>query len=147
MTYGELKEEIRDLGFEEDSTMEEYSSIVRNACNRAIQFIFDDMVMQLKAYYKQELSTEDNEWKPVRPTRFTVNSPDSEEVGLPDNLLVLVPLLAAYNVFLDDDTTKCAYYWNEYDEFRTRILQTCMANVKAQITGGISWVDTNGWCI
>ena len=45
MTYGECKDKIRDLGFEENSTMAEYSSIVRNAVHRAVQFIYDDVVI------------------------------------------------------------------------------------------------------
>lgn len=41
MTYAELKAEIRDLGFEEDSTLQEaeYQKIISNACNRAIDEI------------------------------------------------------------------------------------------------------------
>lgn len=39
MTFGELKNQIRDLGFEEDATMDETRELVINACNRAIDLI------------------------------------------------------------------------------------------------------------
>lgn len=38
-TWGDLKNDIRVLGFEEDTTMTEYADIVISACNRAIQLI------------------------------------------------------------------------------------------------------------
>lgn len=39
MNFGELKKEVRDLGFEEDPTLEEYKSIIINATNRALRMI------------------------------------------------------------------------------------------------------------
>lgn len=39
MNWGELKKEIRDLGFEEDSAIEEYKDIVISAANRALHMI------------------------------------------------------------------------------------------------------------
>lgn len=62
MTWGEIKKQIRDLGFEDDSAMEEYASIVRNATNHAIHVINTTVVMPLKAYFKAELSTDEEEW-------------------------------------------------------------------------------------
>ena len=49
MNYGELKENIRDLGFEDDAQMEEYESIVINAINRSISFISLN-IAPIKAY-------------------------------------------------------------------------------------------------
>ena len=39
MNYGELKQNIRDLAFEEDEQMEEYETIVVNAINRSLSTI------------------------------------------------------------------------------------------------------------
>ena len=54
MTYGEVKEKIRDYGFEEDSTMQEYQTIVKNAVNAAQQLLYDDVVLSLKDYYRRK---------------------------------------------------------------------------------------------
>ena len=139
MTYGEAKEIIRDYGFEDNSAMSEYQTIIKNSLNTAIQNIYDDMVIQLKGYYKKTLSTEEKEWKPVRPELINDLTEDNFVIELPDNLLVLVPLLAAHFVWLDDDIQKCINYYNDYEDMRQKILNSCFSDVKATITGGIGW--------
>ena len=91
MTYGEAKEIIRDYGFEDNSAMSEYQTIIKNSLNTAIQNIYDDMVIQLKGYYKKTLSTDEKEWEPVRPELINDLTEDDFVIELPDNLLVLVP--------------------------------------------------------
>jgi hypothetical protein len=139
MTYGECKEKIRDLGFEDDTTMGEYMSIVSNAVHRAMQFIFDDIVIKLKSYYKRELSTEEIEWTPVRPQKITIDTEEDEKLELPDNVIELVPLLASHYVWLDDDQVKAALYWNSFDSMKQEVLTACKGDVKAVIYGGMRW--------
>ena len=139
MTYGELKEEIRDLGFEDTSSMTEYSTVVKNAANRSIQYIYSDLVLQLKGYFKQTLSTAEEEWEPLRPLPITDLTTDDFVIDLPEPLLVLVPLLAGHFVWLDDDVQKSVMYWNDYEEMKNGILAACFADRKATITGGIGW--------
>ena len=139
MTYGEAKEIIRDYGFEDNSAMTEYKTNVKNALNTAIQNIYDDMVIQLKGYYKKTLSTEEVPWEPVRPEYIMESTPDDSVIELPDNLLVLVPLLAAHFVWLDDDIQKSINYYNDYEDMRQKILNSCLGDTRATITGGIGW--------
>ena len=139
MTYGEAKEIIRDYGFEDNSAMSEYQTIIKNSLNTAIQNIYDDMVIQLKGYYKKTLSTDEKEWEPVRPGLINDLTEDDFVIELPDNLLVLVPLLAAHFVWLDDDIQKSINYYNDYEDMRQKILNSCFSDVKATITGGIGW--------
>jgi hypothetical protein len=139
MTYGEAKEIIRDYGFEGDSIYSEYQTVIKNALNTAIQNIYDDMVIQLKGYYKKTLSTEEEEWAPVRPEIITDNTDDDFVIALPDNLLVLVPLLAGHFVWFDDDTQKAVNYYNDYEDFRQKILIACTADVRGTIEGGLRW--------
>jgi hypothetical protein len=139
MTYGEFKQEIRDLGFEDDSSMEEYSTIVRNAANRSIQYIYSDIVIRFKTYFKQLLSTEDREWEALRPLPITVLTTDDFVIDLPEPLLVLVPLLAGHFVWLDDDVQKSVMYWNDYDEMKNGIVAGFLSDMKATIKGGIGW--------
>lgn len=140
MTYGECKEKIRDLGFEDNSTMEEYSTIVKNAIQRAVQFLYDDIVNGvLKGYYVKELSTDEEMWSPARPQPFTDDTEDDRVIELPDNIIELVPLLASYYAWLDDDQVKAVLYWNSYDFMRTEILNGSLSNKRATITGGVRW--------
>ena len=139
MTYGEAKEIIRDYGFEDNSAMTEYNTNVKNALNAAIQNIYDDMVIQLKGYYKKTLSTDEVPWQPIRPEYITDSTPDDFVIELPDNLLVLVPLLAAHFVWLDDDIQKAINYYNDYEDMRQKILNSCLGDTRATITGGIGW--------
>lgn len=139
MTYGEAKEIIRDYGFEDNSAMSEYQTIIKNSLNTAIQNIYDDMVILLKGYYKKTLSTDEKEWEPVRPELINDLTEDDFVIELPDNLLVLVPLLAAHFVWLDDDIQKSINYYNDYEDMRQKILNSCFSDVKATITGGIGW--------
>ena len=139
MTYGEAKEIIRDYGFEDNSAMTEYKTNVKNALNAAMQNIYDDMVIQLKGYYKKTLSTDEVPWQPIRPEYITDSTPDDFVIELPDNLLVLVPLLAAHFVWLDDDIQKAINYYNDYEDMRQKILNSCLGDTRATITGGIGW--------
>lgn len=139
MTYGEVKEKIRDYGFEDNSTMDEYSTIVKNAVNTAQMFLYDDIVVYLKGYYKHALSTPDKAWEPVRPEYITDETQDDWVFNLPDNIIELLPLLASYFVWLDDDNVKATLYWNVFDEKRQRVLSSCLKDVKGTITGGVGW--------
>lgn len=50
----------------------------------------------------------------------------------------LVHLLTAYYVWLDDDVTKSAMYYNQYDQLKKEILNE-QARPKARIVGGFKW--------
>lgn len=139
MTYGDIKEKIRDLGFEEDSTMQEYSSIVKNAVQRALQFLYDDIVVRYKSYYEVVLSTEEKMWVPVRPAQITADTLNDRVLELPDNIIELAPLLASYFVWLDDDEVKAALYWNAYDAMKQEIISSMSRDVRGTIYGGLGW--------
>lgn len=148
MTYSELKRRIKSLGFEEDSTMEEYNEIVVDSINWAMQTIYDDLVYGLlKGYYTRELSTPETPWIPVRPAIITEDTDDDHIIDLPDNLVELIAPLAAYRVWLDDDQTKAIIYWNEFDQKRERIMTACLSTVKGTIQptiNGVKWFGV-GW--
>lgn len=153
MNWGELKQQIRDLGFEEDSTMDEYRTIVINACNRAIQMIFQELVLGYKEYFgglyatkktvKDELTGETKtkiiKWTP--PTELdpiTEQTTDDTEIDLPDRVVYILPVLASYYVWLDDDQVKAVMYWNQYDEFRTRLIDEARSrNYNCEFYGGL----------
>lgn len=132
MTWGELKKAIRDLGFEDDLAMQEYSDIVLNSVNRAINIVNNTVVLNLLSYLKGQ----DPEYERAIPQAINENTDDSHKIELPDIVLELIPLLASHYVWLDDDLTKATYYWNEYDDLKNQIVQACGNNIKATIEGG-----------
>lgn len=128
MTFGELKRRIKSLGFEEDSTMGEYDEIVVDSVDRALQYIYDSTVKILSSYYMRELGS-----MPNRPEHITLETEDDHVIDLPDDLVELVPLLASYHVWLDDDLTKATMYYNNFVQKRDAIMQANMSTVTATI--------------
>ena len=142
MTYGELKRRIKSLGFEENSTMGEYNEIVIDSVDRALQYIYDSTVKILFPYYERELGS-----RPSRPEHITLETEDSHEIDLPEDLLELVPLLASYHVWLDDDLTKATMYYNNFVQKRDEIMMANQSTVTATImpTIGNSKYFGVGW--
>lgn len=121
MTWLECKNAIRDLGFEEDSTMHDYQSIVINAVNRAINIIYYTVVIANYQWFVTVLQDE-----PDEPNIITAQTNDSEVIALPNNVVQLVPLLASYYVWLDDDTVKATVYKNEYEDYKESLINTML---------------------
>lgn len=121
MTWLECKNAIRDLGFEEDSTMHDYQSIVINAVNRAINIIYYTVVIANYQWFVTVLEDE-----PDEPNIITSQTNDSEVIALPNNVVQLVPLLASYYVWLDDDTVKATVYKNEYEDYKDSLINTML---------------------
>lgn len=73
---------------------------------------------------------------------FTVSTPDEADIEIHPEAEHLVPLLASYHAWLDDDMQKAVLYYNEYEQERDKILtrwQERNAKSKARIVGGIRW--------
>lgn len=135
MTFGELKNNIRDLGFEEDSIITEYHSIILNACNRAINIVLKTVVEPHKSYFKSN----NDAFKLPKDNQLNVNTGDDYEIDLPAKVIDLVPLLASHYVWLDDDVAKATYYWNEYDEFKQALTAEFIKPLKVQFHGGVKY--------
>lgn len=107
ITWEELRTEVIDLGFEEDSVVSEdnYGRIIINACNRALRRIYSSFV----PIYENRLSE-------VPDMELITTSTESDaEVSIPEEFEAILPLLAAHYVWLDDDIQKATIYWNEVD--------------------------------
>lgn len=188
MNFLELKKEIIDLGFEEDSVMTdtEYNRKIVSASNRAIDEInttvvplvkcvtvegsqsydMNEIVSDFVDFYGKPKMTENGERKTFNdfsvegkakivsrgytgqldiyykayPTRITLGTADDFEIELDKLVLPLVPLLAAYYLWLDDDERKAAMYYNNYDSLKQSILINRVNPMTASIRGGISWL-------
>lgn len=143
-TWADLKAELVDLGFEEDSIASEYGRIMRNSVNRALDVVYNIVVPQIESYYRitESWGYEDDdtgEWTLPKPKHITEETLDTQRINIADNLMPLIPLLAAHYLWLDDDVTKATLYWNEYDQLKEQIIAVCRQPRKATIEGGIRW--------
>jgi len=144
MNWAELKAELVDLGFEEDSITSdtEYGRLIRNSVNRALDIIYTTVESRIIDYYKLNESfgyDDDGEWIIPKPKHVSVDTADTQRINVADNVRPLVGLLAAHWVWLDDDITKATMYWNEYDQLKEEILGDATRPRKAQIIGGVGF--------
>lgn len=58
----------------------------------------------------------------ARPTRIDSVTSDSHVLELDQDVVELLPLLAAYFIWLDDDERKAVMYWNNYEDLKNQIL-------------------------
>lgn len=123
MTFGNLKDKLRDMGFEEDASMDEYRELVIHAVNRSIEIIKNTVVSRLEG---------------TEPEPFELNfeSGDETEIDLPSKVTMLLPLLSAYYIWLDDDERKAVMYYNQYDDLCNQIFSERLNGTKMTITGG-----------
>lgn len=138
MTWKELKDHVYNLGFDEDapaldSTEIEHILIV--SANRAINLIHKTIVERYEQWFKAKLEN----WELEAPTPITKTTEDSFEIGLPDKVIDLVPLLMAHYVWLDDDIQKATMYYNEYEQFREQLELDMNRNTKLDFYGGLRW--------
>lgn len=146
MTWADLKAELVDLGFEEDSitSESEYGRLMRNSVNRALDIIYNIVVPQIESYYRITESwgyqdDESGDWILPKPKHVAVDTEADARINIANNLQPLVPLLAAHYIWLDDDIQKATMYWNEYDQLKDQIIMVCRQPRKAVIQGGIRW--------
>lgn len=153
MTWDEVKGKIRDLGFEEDGTMEEYSDIVIHAVNRSLDMIYHEVVQPNEQYFvnllsqwgdvKNELTGEiTNEivskWAMNPPTHVDDETDDDFEMEVPDKCVYILPILAAYYVWLDDDERKAVYYWNQWETWKSNLENEIRGrNYRVTMYGGL----------
>lgn len=142
LTWGELRKEVIDLGFEEDETYPEYTRITVNAANRALRILHTTVIPQIEDYLKGKwghAETDENGkevWILPKFKALPLDVEDEKKISIPEDLEPLVGLLVAHYVWLDDDLTKATTYWNEYDDLKTQIIQSAKLVKKARIVGG-----------
>lgn len=74
-------------------------------------------------------------WNPTEPTTIDENTLDTTTINLPADVLEMLPILASYYVWLDDDIEKATYYWNQYDDMRNTMFNASERGAKATISG------------
>lgn len=195
MNYGQLKNEIRDLGFSEDVEITEFGEIVPHSINRAITEINltvcpitetylieqDGNEADLLYYDMEELTKENNVVKFLEFTDtpvmygtgvyrkfsdyeieqekiliidgstagkfkvfykkahdpFGIDSEDSVELPLPLKAHHLVPLLASYYIWLEDEKAKAVDYYNQYEKLSQKLTEGRTDNRIRILSGGI----------
>lgn len=196
MNYGELKAQIRDLGFAEDAEIDEFDEVVPNAINRAIteinlivtpnvgtyKFEQDGTESDLLYYDMEELTADEsgtvrflefadtpvmvgptvykqyNDFEVENDkvlimdgsvkgsfkvfykrahTPFTLDSEDSAPIELPLKVHHLVPLLASYYIWMEDENAKAVAYYNQYERLVQEIKMAAEKPRARIMSGGI----------
>lgn len=196
MNYGELKAQIRDLGFAEDAEIDEFDEVVPNAINRAIteinlivtpnvgtyKFEQDGIESDLLYYDMEELTADEsgtvrflefadtpvmvgptvykqyNDFEIENDkvlimdgsvkgsfkvfykrahTPFTLDSEDSAPIELPLKVHHLVPLLASYYIWMEDENAKAVAYYNQYERLVQEIKMAAEKPRARIMSGGI----------
>ena len=132
MTWLDLKENIRALGFDDEMPDELITS-----ANRAINVIFKTVVESHVEYFRTIY--EDEEWIPVLPNEITDETPDEYIIDMPVKVLDLIPLLAAHYAWLDDDIQKATMYYNEYDDIKNLLVLDMERPQNITFYGGLGW--------
>ncbi len=73
------------------------------------------------------------------PKKFTQYTEDTENIQLDSWARVLLPLLASYYIWIDDDATKASIYRNEYEAIRNSIIIRQPKQVATILGGGQLW--------
>ncbi len=195
MKYEQLKRELINLGFADESELEEFGSIVTDAINRAITEINLTVAPIVGTYEIEQDGTEEDilfynmpsltekdgvvnflEFAdtPVKigtdvyrkfsnyeiengdtlvidgriagtfkvfykkaHTPITEDTPDDTELELPLKVHTLVPLLAAYYVWIEDEKTKAVDYYNQYEKLSQHVLSESLKPRMTILSGGI----------
>lgn len=75
--------------------------------------------------------------------RYTEDTEDDAECLVPLKAHYLIPLLASYYIWLDDDPVKAVYYYNEYEKESAKLLQSSTrTKPRGRIYGTPSWSGT-----
>ncbi|NLA61772.1 MAG: hypothetical protein GX857_00875 [Bacteroidales bacterium] len=137
MNWLNLKRQIQGLGFETSSVLtdEDYKYIIIDASNRAVEVIRQTIVARFADYFTDHVDIETGQLNDI--TAIDVDTLDDFEIEIPKKLLMLVPLLAAHYVWLDDDVQKAITYWNEYDSLKNELIIDCNRNRNLKFSGGI----------
>lgn len=69
--------------------------------------------------------------------KYTVETLETEACEVPLKAQYLIPLLASYYIWLDDDSVKAAYYYNEYEKESSKVLSKIERPRGRILSGGI----------
>ena len=181
MTWGELKSNLINLGFETDKAYGEKPLLFIQAVNRAMSLIVGTVRFTQKKLTvtttaeKEEIKVEAErlnrilsirragesypanytirEYNVVRfsepgeydvfysvfPQKIDEATQDAYILDMQDDLLQLVPLLAAHYIWLDDDERKAVMYWNEYDSLKQEIMMRDASTQAVRVRVETGW--------
>lgn len=193
MTYQELINNIRDLGFSDDAEVSEFGDLVTNAINRAITEMNTEFA-HIKKKYEFEIDEDDegflyidmtsidsnflgfvdhpvafeqsgeevykvfSDYEIEADSTIVIDSTDLEgafrifynaahtpytedmaetQIPLPLKAHHLVPLLASYYVWLEDEPVKAAQYYNLYEQKKEAYISNAERPKMRILKGGI----------
>lgn len=75
----------------------------------------------------------------AKPARITENTPDAQEIDLPEDAAALVPMYMASQLYKDDDLAIATTYRNEFETAFERLQNRQAENIDTEFTSESGW--------
>lgn len=75
----------------------------------------------------------------AKPARITENTPDTQEIDLPEDAAALVPMYMASQLYKDDDLAIATTYRNEFETAFERLQNRQAENIDTEFTSESGW--------
>ena len=75
----------------------------------------------------------------AKPARITENTPDEQEIDLPEDAAALVPMYMASQLYKDDDLAIATTYRNEFETAFERLQNRQAENIDTEFTSESGW--------
>lgn len=95
-----------------------------------------ELVQDTKVFVSQTNKGDITFYYRQRPTFVTVSTTDATVMTIHYKAEQLLPLLASYYIWNDDDPEKASKWRNEYEDMKTLILRTTQRPIPLTFTGG-----------
>lgn len=90
---------------------------------------------ELTGQYTDEIASK---WVMSPPTHVSDDTENDFEIELPDKCVYILPVLASYFVWLDDEERKAVYYWNQWETWKSEFMNEARGrNLKVTMYGGL----------
>ena len=95
-----------------------------------------ELVQDTKVFVSQRNNGEITFYYRKRPTLVTTSTPDATVMTIHYKAEQLLPLLASYYIWNDDDPEKASKWRNEYEDMKAIILRTTQRPIPLTFNGG-----------
>lgn len=75
----------------------------------------------------------------AKPARITANTPDAQEINLPEDAAALLPMYMASQLYKDDDLAIATTYRNEFETAFERLKNRQAENIETEFTSESGW--------
>lgn len=116
---------------------ERYPVALRDPRRAADYLIDNDDALLLQAGQSGTVDV----WFRRTPAKITALTPDDFEIEFDADAATLIPLLASFYLWQDEDERKAVRYRNEYEELKKQLIESRAGAPAARVTTAEGWAD------